>query len=139
MLMLALFGGVSLAAHGQTTPRPCPPTTPIAGETAMKPFAPGRFKWFKDRYHLHDVNYASIRPLGNGQNAHDERVCAALTAQLHGPEFDATTTSRTYFDAGGYYLAVFIDRRDPATTPLWFPHVFVLKKNMELVAVIAPK
>jgi len=42
MLMLALFGGVSLAAHGQTTPRPCPPTTPIAGETAMKPFAPGR-------------------------------------------------------------------------------------------------
>lgn len=56
-----------------------------------------------------------------------------------GAFFESPSTAVTFFDADGYYLAVFVDRRDPKTTLLWHPRVFVFKKQLQLVASIAPR
>lgn len=83
----ASFCSRSVPSRLPDASRYAPPTAPITGETAMQPCAPGRFTWFKDRYGLHHVNYLHIRPLGNGEDKHDDGVCRRLGAQLRGGFF----------------------------------------------------
>lgn len=132
VLALALLVHASpLVAYG-----PCPSTNPIAGSTALKVFAPGRFKWFKAQHGLQSIRNKDIRVL---KDSPDAAICAQLNAGFARGFFDRPSTSRTYFEANGYYLAVFVDRRDRETNELWPPQLVVLDKTIGVVAKIVPK
>ena len=116
----------------------CPGAFVLAGQAAMTPFAPNRFSWFKSKHKLHDIDYKQIRPLDESK-PRDRDVCQRIRNAFAGTVLGAWSTRPVFYRAQNYFIAVFVDGRDPAREKLFHPQVYVFDSQLKYVASVAPK
>ena len=131
---------VALAGGGPATPPPaavgCPGNHQATGRIVWKALAEERLGWFRKKYGLEHLRPRQLRALADGRN---DVACTALNKFYETSFYMNPRFKRTYFRAGSYYFASFVDSSDPKKGRVHMNHFALFDAEFRLVATLKPK
>lgn len=136
---LLLFPAGAQAQGGPShpkTPSVCPDANRATARPVFRALTEERLAWFRRTHGLTQVDAKQLRPL---TEARSSEVCQRLNAYYATSMFGREPWKRTYFQAGGFYFASFVDTTDPTQGRPRISHFAVFDGSLKLLGILSPK